>query len=265
LGILVRRRIRIFFEVIGVVLIVLAAMLIWRNLQDDSGSAPTPPSATSSVARPAPTASVQSSLPASAVPAELVRIVDGDTIVVKIEGDSGQETVRLIGIDTPETKKPNTPVQCFGKEASAFTTALLTGKKIWLEPDVSNRDRYGRLLRYVWVDSGSSYLLANEEIVSLGYGTAGDYPPDTHYHNRLFAALDHARSQQLGMWGSCELKAQGTLAPGAPDWWTGGDLDCADFASQKDAQSFFEAMGGPGEDPDNLDEDGDGVVCRSLP
>ncbi len=259
------RRLRIFAQLIGVVLVVLAAILILRSVQSSTGSDVTPPASTSLVTTGVPTASLESTLPANAVPAELVRIVDGDTIVVRINGESGQETVRLIGIDTPETKKPNTPVQCYGKEATAFTTKLLSGKKIWLEHDVSNRDQYGRLLRYVWVESGSSYLLANEEIVSLGYGTAGDYPPDTHYHKRLFAALENARSHGIGMWGSCELKAQGTLVPGAPDWWTGGDLDCADFASQKDAQAFFKAMGGPGKDPDNLDEDGDGVVCRSRP
>ena len=259
------RRLRIFVELIGVVLVILAAILIWSYLQDNS-EGDIPPSATSSSGTSfVPTASLQSTLPAGAIPAELVRVVDGDTIVVRIDGESGQETVRLIGIDTPETKKPDTPIQCYGKEASAFTTSLLTGKKLWLEPDKTNRDQYGRLLRYVWVENGTSYLFANEEIVALGYGTASDYPPDTHYHNRLFAALDNARSQGVGMWGLCELQAMGTFVPGAPDWWTGGDLDCADFASQKDAQAFFEAMGGPREDPDNLDEDGDGVVCRSLP
>ncbi len=114
-----------------------------------------------------PTPSLQSTLPANAVPADLVRIVDGDTIVVRIKGESGQETVRLIGIDTPETKKPNTPVQCYGKEATAFTTKLLTGKKIWLESDKSNRDQYGRLLRYVWVENGSSYLCSRMKKSSL--------------------------------------------------------------------------------------------------
>ena len=258
------RRLRIYVELTGVVLIVLAALLIWRSLQGISDSDPSPFAPTSSVTVSVPTAALQSSLPANAIPAELVRVVDGDTIVVRIEGESGQETVRLIGIDTPETKKPNAPVQCYGKEATAFTTNLLSGKRIWLEPDTSNRDQYGRLLRYVWVENGTSYLFANEDIVSLGYGTAGDYPPDTRYHDRLFAALDRARSQELGMWGACELQAMGTFVPGAPDWWTGGDLDCSDFASQDDAQAFFEAMGGPGKDPDNLDEDGDGIVCRSL-
>ena len=79
-------------------------------------------------------------------------------------------------------------------------------------------------------------------------------PPSTTRARTNWEYGDHA-----------ELKAQGTFVPGAPDWWTGGDLDCADFASQKDAQAFFEAMGGPENDPDSLDEDGDGVVCRSLP
>ena len=245
-------------------IIAVAAIAIIFLLQTSSGTQrATPTSAT--VANALPTAALQASLPSGAKPAELVRIVDGDTIVVRISGQSGQETVRLVGIDTPETKKPDTPVQCYGKEATSYTTKLLTGQKIWLERDVSDRDQYGRLLRYVWIEQGGAYLLANEQIVALGYGTARDYHPDTRYHDRLFAALANARTQRLGMWGSCELAAKGTIVPGAPSWWTGGDLNCADFPTQKDAQAFFEAMGGPERDPDRLDPDGDGVVCRSRP
>ena len=257
------RRLRSIAGTAAALIIAVTAIAIIFYLQtnrDEQNASPT----STAIAQVVPTAAMQASLPSGAVPAELVRIVDGDTIVVRISGRSGQETVRLIGIDTPETKKPDTPVQCYGKEATSYTTELLTGKKIWLERDVSDRDHYGRLLRYVWVEQGSSYLLANEEIVRQGFGTAGDYPPDTRYHDRLFAALANARNQKLGMWGSCELAAEGTIVPGAPSWWTGGDLDCADFASQPDAQAFFEAMGGPADDPHNLDPDGDGVVCRSL-
>lgn len=257
------RRLRSIAGIAAAVIIALAAITVIFYLQANPEKQNAPATSTSA-ANPAPTAATQASLPAGAVPAQLVRIIDGDTIVVHISGQSGEETVRLIGIDTPETKKPDTPVQCYGREATAFTTQLLTGKKIWLERDVSDRDHYGRLLRYIWVEQGSSYLLANEEIVRLGFGAAGDYPPDTRYHDRLFAALDHARSQRLGMWGACELAAEGTIVPGAPSWWTGGDLDCADFANQAAAQAFFEAMGGPAKDPHNLDPDGDGVVCRSL-
>lgn len=258
------RRLRSIAGIAAALIIAVAAIAIIFLLQTNPGK-PGALSATPVVAGVAPTAVSQASLPSGAAPAELVRIIDGDTIVVRFPGQSGQETVRLIGIDTPETKKPDTPVQCYGKEATSYTTNLLTGQKIWLERDVSDRDQYGRLLRYVWIKQGASYLLANEQIVALGYGTASDYHPDTRYHDRLFAALANARDQHLGMWGSCELAAEGTIVPGAPSWWTGGDLDCADFATQKDAQAFFEAMGGPQKDPHRLDPDGDGIVCRRLP
>src|SRR5438128_5228314 len=76
-------------------------------------------------------------------PGRVTRVVDGDTIIV------GDERVRLIGVDTPETKKPGTPVQCFGKKATAFTKRLVEHRKVTLERDAEERDRYGRLLAYV--------------------------------------------------------------------------------------------------------------------
>ena len=101
--------------------------------------------------------------PANAV-VELV--VDGDTIDVTIDGDT--ERVRLIGIDTPETKKPDTPVECFGPEATAFTQSLLTpGTPVRLERDVVGRDDYGRLLAYLYRASDSIFV--NYEIIRHGY------------------------------------------------------------------------------------------------
>ncbi len=93
---------------------------------------------------------------------------DGDTIVVSMNGS--EERVRLIGVDTPETHRPNTPVQCYGPEASAFTRAELLGKNVRLESDPlsSNRDRYDRLLRYVYVDN----QLFNESLLRTGHAMA---------------------------------------------------------------------------------------------
>ena len=81
------------------------------------------------------------------------RVVDGDTIIL-----STKERVRLIGVDTPETKHPNKPVEQYGKEASAFTTRIVEGKKVTLEYDQEKRDKYGRLLAYVYLEDGTFRL-----------------------------------------------------------------------------------------------------------
>lgn len=81
------------------------------------------------------------------------RVVDGDTIIVNIDGK--KERVRLIGVDTPETKHPNKPVEYFGREASAFTKGMVEGKKVKLEYDWQRRDKYGRLLAYVYLEDGT--------------------------------------------------------------------------------------------------------------
>ncbi|MGH9174455.1 MAG: thermonuclease family protein, partial [Vicinamibacterales bacterium] len=91
---------------------------------------------------PTPTGEVGDGVP-------VVRVVDGDTIIVAIDGV--EERLRYIGIDAPESVRPETPVECFGREASAENARLVEGKRVELEADISNRDRFGRLLRYVYV------------------------------------------------------------------------------------------------------------------
>jgi micrococcal nuclease len=96
-----------------------------------------------------------------------IRVVDGDTIVAEIEGK--QEKVRLIGVDTPETVHPSKPVEYFGKEASEFTRSMVERKKVKLEYDWQKRDKYGRLLAYVYMEDGT---FLNAEIIKQGYGFA---------------------------------------------------------------------------------------------
>jgi micrococcal nuclease len=95
------------------------------------------------------------------------RVIDGDTIIVNIDGK--EERVRLIGVDTPETVHPNKPVEYFGKEASEFTKRMVEGKKVRLEYDWQRRDKYGRLLAYVYLQDGT---FLNAEIIKQGYGFA---------------------------------------------------------------------------------------------
>ena len=102
----------------------------------------------------------------------VVKVIDGDTI--KLENG---EVVRYIGIDTPETVHPSKPVQCFGKEASDKNKELVEGKVVKLEKDITNKDKYGRILRYVWVGD----LFVNDELVRQGYAYVYTYPPDVKY------------------------------------------------------------------------------------
>ena len=134
---------------------------------------------------------------------KVLRVVDGDTI--KIEGD---EVIRYIGIDAPETVHPSKPVQCYGKEASEKNRELVEGKEVFLEKDVSETDKYGRLLRYVWLGE----TLVNEYLAREGYAQASSYPPDVKYQDRFIEAQRLAREEGKGLWGEvCNLRP--TLTP----------------------------------------------------
>jgi micrococcal nuclease len=118
----------------------------------------------------------------------VTRVIDGDTIEI-----AGGEVVRYIGIDTPETYPV---VEPFGPEAKAKNIALVEGKLVTLEKDVGDRDRYGRLLRYVYVDG----LFVNGELVRLGYARAVAYPPNTRYQWQLELLEAEAKAARRGMW-----------------------------------------------------------------
>ena len=139
--------------------------------------------------------------------ATVTRVVDGDTVEVMISAitpgpGAGQTTigehynVRLIGIDTPESVKPGTPVECFAREASAATKALLEGAEVALVKDVENTDRYDRLLRYIYMEDE----MANARLVINGYALAYTYPPNIR-HSELFVQLQReAREGDRGLW-----------------------------------------------------------------
>lgn len=141
--------------------------------------------------------------------AKVISITDGDTIVVDLNGKT--EKLRFIGIDTPETYHPSKPVQYFGKEASDYTTKQLTNKTIYLQKDVSERDKYGRLLRYIWLvkpsknEPSKEEVIANcfnAELVKNGYAHAYTYPPDVKY-NEIFKELEaEAREKHIGLWNN---------------------------------------------------------------
>ena len=135
----------------------------------------------------------------SLVEAAVVKVIDGDTIEVQIEGRV--HAVRYIGIDAPETVHSYRPAETFGAEAAAKNEELVGGRAVLLEKDVSETDRYGRLLRYVWVGD----TLINEALVRDGYAQSFTYPPDVKYQDRLDQAEKEARAAGRGLWRAKEL------------------------------------------------------------
>jgi micrococcal nuclease len=130
--------------------------------------------------------------------ARVIEVVDGDTIVVALAGGA-TDTVRLLGVDTPETKHPTKPVQCYGPEASAFSTAELSGRVVRLEVDVQRRDIYGRLLAYVYL--GATRF--NDVLLEQGYARLLVIPPNGSYARTMLAEELDARRHGRGLWGAC--------------------------------------------------------------
>jgi micrococcal nuclease len=207
----------------------------------------------------------------------VTRVVDGDTLDIS-PALEGMTRVRLIGVDTPETSDPDCGKQPYADEAKTFTTSRLQRQQVGLEFDVEKTDRYGRLLAYVY-PSGEEMF--NETLLREGYAQVATFPPNVKYVDRFLAAQQGARSIGAGLWGlspealaaqtdrgngiggrgclrkeAAQPKAQPKQAPAAP---AGGDVDCSDFSSWEEAQSYLL----PG-DPHRLDRDGDGSACDNL-
>lgn len=182
----------------------------------------------------------------------VLRVVDGDTLRIRMEGGR-EEVIRLLGIDTPETVKPNSPVEPYGKEASQFAKDTLLNETVCLEFDVQKRDKYDRLLAYVYLEDGT---FVNELLLLEGYAQVLTIPPNVKYAQQFVESQRIARDAGKGLWSGSMPSAQGQSQ---------SDRDCSDFSNRKQAQVFFEAEGGPQRDPHRLDGDGDGIACDSLP
>jgi len=124
----------------------------------------------------------------------VIRVIDGDTIEIE-----GGQKVRYIGIDTPELVDPRKPVQCFAMEASSKNKELIEGKTVEFEKDVSETDKYGRLLRYVYVDG----VFVNDYLVREGFAHASSYPPDIKYQEQFTRAEQEAQEFNRGLWEKC--------------------------------------------------------------
>lgn len=128
---------------------------------------------------------------------KVTKVIDGDTIEI----DGGYK-IRYIGVDTPETVDPRRPVQCFGKEASNMNKKLVEGRTIWIEKDISETDKFGRLLRYVYVGN----IFVNEFLVSGGYAKVKTFPPDIDKQKEFKDAENLARVYKKGLWADDACK-----------------------------------------------------------
>jgi micrococcal nuclease len=187
------------------------------------------------------------------------QVVDGDTIHVLIEGK--EYKLRYIGMDTPESTIDHDP---YGPESSNKNKELVDGKQVTLIKDTSETDKYGRLLRYVFVGN----LFVNYELVRQGYASAKAYPPDTACHDYLTSAQSQAQASLMGIWGLPTPAVAFTVAPVpaqsgncSPAYPTvciappPPDLDCKDISFRR-----FKVLA---PDPHNFDGDHDGIGCES--
>jgi len=132
------------------------------------------------------------------LPATVIRDIDGDTVIARL-AQGRTETVRILGVDTPEVVDPRKPVQCFGHAASAYTASRLVGRRVTLELDAEPRDKYGRLLAYVLVD-GHRF---DDELLAGGYARFLVIPPNGAHARAMLSAELAARAAGRGLWGAC--------------------------------------------------------------
>ena len=133
------------------------------------------------------------------VAATVTRVVDGDTVKVAIGGR--RDTVRYIGVDTPETHRPGTPVQCFGQAATEYNRRLVAGRAVLLRTDAEPRDRYGRLLAYVYRRGDG--LFVNAALVREGFAAILTIPPNIAHAKELVRLERRARQAGEGLWREC--------------------------------------------------------------
>lgn len=175
----------------------------------------------------------------------VTKIIDGDTIEI----NTG-ERVRLICIDTPERGED------YYSEASNYLAGLVLNKEVELIKDISEKDRYGRLLRYIYFEGD----FVNELIVYNGYGKAYPYSPDTSKCPIIQEAEQHAKTSNLGMWGQTNQEQEST--PSDSNIVCSSDShNCGDFSSCSEVMEVFNACSS---DIHKLDKDGDGIPCESL-
>ncbi len=161
-----------------------------------------------------PTPELGSAPTGPTIVAQVVDVTDGDTIRVEVDGETF--TVRYIGMDTPETVDPTEPVEWMGREASAANARLVEGETVCLRSDVSETDRFGRILRYVWREDGDGWLLVNIEFVRLGFARPSTFAPDVKYEGLFRNAAQDARMADAGLWGQSPVASPTATRAASP-------------------------------------------------
>jgi len=205
----------------------------------------------------------------------VVKVVDGDTLSIQIDGQA--QTIRLIGLDTPETVHPSKPVECFGLEASNRAKEVLTGARVSIETDTTQGtyDKYDRLLAYVILEDGTNF---NKLMIEEGYAYEYTYSLPYKYQSEFKLAEQQAKEDKLGLWadGACEEevttvpveKPQSTplSSESASNYICSYNAyNCSDFSTHDEAQSVYELCGGVANDIHRLDREKDGLACETLP
>jgi micrococcal nuclease len=184
-----RRRRVLVLSLLGVVFAVLAGCQGLEDIGGGASGAPADLSTTKAERAAWPDA------PKDAVPAKVVRVTDGDTFVATVKGR--RERIRVIGVDTPESVAPNQPVEPYGEEASDFAKHYLDGETVRLAGDAEPRDRYGRMLAYVWLEDGTFW---NALLVAEGYAQQLTVPPNVTYERLFRRLVGEARRNDRGLW-----------------------------------------------------------------
>ena len=244
-----------------VVVLAIAAVVVLRAAGD--GGRATDVAARDADDPVARASAVGAGVPADAQPAVVASITDGDTLRVDVDGRN--EPVRLLELDTPEVTG-----DCGAVEATAALAALApVGSRVWLEADVEGRDRYGRLLRYVWRTDGT---MVNRALVRRGWARAKLYPPNDRHWDVMRKAGAQARDRGAGLWRRCGW----TVDPDPPPWAppdTPGTTSCdpnySGCVPRHPPDVDCSRVDGPvtvlGADPHALDGDGDGRACEPAP
>jgi len=204
---------------------------------------------------------------------DVVKVVDGDTFSINYKGEI--ITVRLIGIDTPETVHPSKPVECFGIEASNKAKQLLNNKTVKIELDDSQGvyDKYERLLVYAFLEDGTNF---NDYMIKNGFAYEYTYNLPYKYKSQFKESENFARNNKMGLWGDnvCveeesepvveEEKSVVTPVSNSNYQCNSNVYNCGDFSTHKEAQEVYESCGGVNNDVHKLDGDLDGEACESL-
>lgn len=194
------------------------------------------------------------------------KVIDGDTIEVNFGGKT--EKIRLIGVNTPETVDHRRPVECFGKQASDYTKAALIGKSVSLESDPTqgDRDKYGRLLRYVFLEEGANF---NKKLILEGYANEYTYNTPYKYQQEFKEAQKEAEEKMAGLWGDAtcteEKETQQTTTTAAPtpaaddSGFSCARKTCSQISTCAEAKYQLNTCGNS-----RLDGDKDGVPCEAI-